>query len=104
MLLTTQVRLEAVGRSGMGDPTCEPSKLQMAAPRLSVFPKCYFDLLCRGEMDYVQWIRAAAALGAEGIEHYDGFFRSFAAADVDPVTKAIAETGQVSSMVCFSPD
>ena len=73
-------------------------------PGVSVFPKCYFDLLCRGEMDYVQWIRAAAALGAEGIEHYDGFFRSFDAAGVDPVVEAMAETGQATSMLCFSPD
>jgi sugar phosphate isomerase/epimerase len=73
-------------------------------PRVSVFPKCYFDLLCRGEMDYVQWIRSAAALGADGIEHYDGFFRSFDAAGVDPVVEAMAETGQATSMLCFSPD
>lgn len=76
----------------------------MSIPRLSVFPKCYFDLLCRGEMDYRQWIRSAATLGAEGIEHYDGFFRSFEPADVDPIVKTMAETGQVSSMLCFSPD
>ena len=42
-----------------------------------MFPKCYFDALVRGEMDYVAWIRAAAALGGDGLEHYDGFFRSF---------------------------
>jgi sugar phosphate isomerase/epimerase len=76
----------------------------VAEPRVSVFPKCYFDLLCRGEMDYVQWIRSAATLGAEGIEHYDGFFRGFGAADVDPVLEAMTDTGQVSSMLCFSPD
>ena len=55
-------------------------------------------------MDYVEWIRSAASLGAEGVEHYDGFFRSFSAADVDPVVEALAETGQTSSMLCFSPD
>jgi len=55
-------------------------------------------------MDYVQWIRSAAALGGEGIEHYDGFFRSFDAAGVDPVVEAMAETGQATSMLCFSPD
>jgi sugar phosphate isomerase/epimerase len=74
------------------------------APRVSVFPKCYFDLLCRREMEYVEWIRSAATLGAEGVEHYDGFFRSLAAADVDPIVKAMADTGQSSSMLCFSPD
>jgi sugar phosphate isomerase/epimerase len=73
-------------------------------PRVSVFPKCYFDLLCRGEMDYVGWIRSAATLGAEGVEHYDGFFRSARDTDVDPVISAMADTDQVSSMLCFSPD
>jgi sugar phosphate isomerase/epimerase len=73
-------------------------------PRISVFPKCYFDPLVSGEMDYLGWIRSAPALGGEGVEHYDGFFRSFASADVDPVIAAVAETGQVSSMLCFSPD
>ena len=76
----------------------------MTTPRISVFPKCYFDALVSGEMDYLEWIRSAPALDGEGIEHYDGFFRSFAAADVDPVVRAMAETGQVSSMLCFSPD
>ena len=73
-------------------------------PRISVFPKCYFDLLCSGEMDYVGWIESAATLGADGVEHYDGFFRSFADADVDPAIAAMRRTGQVSSMLCFSPD
>jgi sugar phosphate isomerase/epimerase len=76
----------------------------MIAPRLSVFPKCYFDHLCRGEMDYVEWIRSAATLGAQGVEHYDGFFRSYDPADVEPIVAAMAETNQVSSMLCFSPD
>ena len=75
-----------------------------AAPRISVFPKCYFDELCRGEMDYVAWIRSAGTLGGEGLEHYDGFFRSLRPADVDPAIAVMAETGQVSSMLCFSPD
>ena len=75
-----------------------------ARPRISVFPKCYFDRLCRGDMDYLEWIRSAATLGAEGLEHYDGFFRSAHDADIDPAISVMAETGQVSSMLCFSPD
>jgi len=55
-------------------------------------------------MEYVAWIRSAATLGAEGLEHYDGFFRSVRPADVDPAISVMAETGQVSSMLCFSPD
>jgi sugar phosphate isomerase/epimerase len=73
-------------------------------PRISLFPKCYFDTLVSGEMDYVSWIRSAATLDGEGLEHYDGFFRSFRDEDVEPILAAMAETGQVSSMLCFSPD
>ncbi len=73
-------------------------------PRISVFPKCYFDDLCQGRMDYLDWLRQSATLGAEGVEHYDGFFRSFDAAGVDPVLRVLAETGQPSSLLCFSPD
>jgi sugar phosphate isomerase/epimerase len=73
-------------------------------PAISVFPKCWFDELCRGERDYVAWIRQAPVLGGEGIEHYDGFFRSFLPEDIDPVVRALEETGQPSSMLCFSPD
>lgn len=75
-----------------------------ARPRISVFPKCYFDELVSGQMDYLAWLRDAATLGAEGVEHYDGFFRSFDDAGVAPVLKTLRETGQVSSLLCFSPD
>jgi len=73
-------------------------------PAISVFPKCYFDQLVSGEMSYVSWLESAVTLGGDGIEHYDGFFRSFAAADVDPALEAMKRTGQRSSMLCFSPD
>ena len=35
-------------------------------PRISIFPKCYFDELVRGERDYVQWIHDAADAGRRG--------------------------------------
>ena len=73
-------------------------------PRLSVFPKCWFDDFVAGTRDYRAWIRDAPSLGGEGIEHYDGFFRSFAPADVDPIVEAQAATGQPTSLLCFSPD
>jgi sugar phosphate isomerase/epimerase len=74
------------------------------SPRISVFPKCYFDELVDGRMSFEGWIRDAATLGGEGVEHYDGWFRSFEPAHVDPIIKAMEETGQVTSMLCFSPD
>jgi sugar phosphate isomerase/epimerase len=76
----------------------------MSIPLISVFPKCYFDELVSGQMDYVAWIHDAATLGGEGVEHYDEFFPSYDAKDVDPVLAAMAETNQVTSMLCFSPN
>jgi sugar phosphate isomerase/epimerase len=64
----------------------------------------WFDDFVAGTRDYLAWIREAPSLGGEGIEHYDGFLRSFDAADVDPVIAALADTGQPTSLVCFSPD
>jgi sugar phosphate isomerase/epimerase len=73
-------------------------------PRISVFPKCYFDDLYQRRLAYTDWIRQAATLEAEGLEHYDGFFPSLDDAGVEPVRQALAETGQISSLLCFSPD
>jgi sugar phosphate isomerase/epimerase len=73
-------------------------------PRISVFPKFHFDELVSGEGSFEQWIRDAAALGGEGIEHYDGFFRSLLPADVDPIARLVESVGQRTSMICFSPD
>lgn len=74
--------------------------MERVQPRISVFPKCYFDQLCRGDMEYAAWIESAATLGAEGLEHYDGFIRR----SPDDVVALMAGTGQTSSMLCFSPD
>ena len=73
-------------------------------PSISVFPKYQFDELVAHRVSFEQWIQEAAGLGGEGIEHYDGFFASLADADVDPIAHAIRETGQVTSLIFFSPD
>jgi sugar phosphate isomerase/epimerase len=73
-------------------------------PRICVFPKCWFDELVDGRRSFADWIRDAATLGGEGIEHYDGFFRSLAPEDVNPIADLLEETGQTTSMICFSPD
>jgi sugar phosphate isomerase/epimerase len=74
----------------------------MIQPRISVFPKCWFDDFVEGKRDYLQWIRDAARLGGEGIEHYDGFMHGDA--EIAAAVRACDETGQPSSMLCFSPD
>ena len=76
----------------------------MPAPRISVFPKCYVEDLVAKRRSYINWIHDAATLGGEGVEHYDEFFVSYDEADVAPILEAMAETGQISSMLCFSPD
>lgn len=76
----------------------------MNQPRISVFPKCYFDELYTRRRDYLDWLRQAATLGAEGVEHYDGFFASLDEAGVAPVRRTLEETEQISSLLCFSPD
>ncbi|AMY09881.1 hydroxypyruvate isomerase [Luteitalea pratensis] len=73
-------------------------------PRISVFPKCYFDELCAGRMDYLQWLRDAKGLGGEGIEHYDGFLAPLGPDGAARVCEVMEETGQASSLLCFSPD
>ena len=81
-------------------------------PRICVFPQCYFDELFEGRRDYLEWLRQAATLGAEGVEHYDGFFRHVAGGvggagrvdAIEAVRRVLAETGQRSSLLCFSPD
>jgi sugar phosphate isomerase/epimerase len=76
----------------------------MSSPRISVFPKCWFDDFVNGTRDYVAWLREAPSLGGEGVEHYDGFLKSFEPKDVEPIVAALAETGQPTSLLCFSPD
>lgn len=78
--------------------------MNQSKPGISIFPKCYFDALVTGEMDYIEWIHRARALGAEGLEHYDGFFKHLAPERIGEVVDAMAETGQITSMLCFSPD
>ncbi len=73
-------------------------------PSISVFPKFQFDELVAGQAPFAQWIRDAAGLGGEGIEHYDGFFRTLMPADVDPIARAVEAAGLRTSMICFSPD
>ena len=85
-------------------PDVRKLAVAMARPRISVFPKCYVDELVAGRRNYIAWIHDAATLGGEGVEHYDEFFPSYDERDVAPVMDAMAATGQISSMMCFSPD
>ena len=73
-------------------------------PKVSAFPKCYIETISSGEMDLFEWIEMSKALGAEGLEMYDRFFRSEEASYRKRVRDAIEGTGQACSMLCVSPD
>ncbi|MCZ7644171.1 MAG: sugar phosphate isomerase/epimerase [Planctomycetota bacterium] len=75
-----------------------------AAPRLSTFPKCWLDQIVSREKDLFEWIEESATLGAEGCEMYDRFMASDEPAYLAKVRRAIEKTGQVVSLMCFSPD
>jgi hypothetical protein len=65
-------------------------------PQTSVFPRRSSDALYSSKRDYLDWLRQAA-LGAEGVEHDDGFFHAFEESDLTPIEKVLQETGQGSS-------
>lgn len=93
---------ELAGKVAPAEPSAVDAR--RGAPRISVFPKCWFDDFLRGERDYVLWVHQAKELGAEGLEHYDGFFFGYEPERVQPVLEAQREEGLPTSMLCFSPD
>ena len=75
-------------------------------PRISsVFPKCYFDDFVAGTRDYLAWIRDAPTLGGEG---HRALRRLLPHRSTPPTSirssRRMAETGQPTSLLCFSPD
>jgi len=76
----------------------------MNAPKISTFPKCWLEKIVAREMSLFEWIEISATLGAEGCELYDAFLESFEPAYLARVCKAIEQTGQAISLMCFSPD
>jgi sugar phosphate isomerase/epimerase len=73
--------------------------------KIAAFPKCYIEDICvRHTMDLFQWIAMAPALGAEGLELYEGFLASSDDAYLDSVGEALASAGFVMPMLCCSPD
>ncbi len=45
--------------------------------KISAFPKCYLEAIAQDRtMTLFDWIAMAPALGAEGLELYDGFLTS----------------------------
>ncbi len=73
--------------------------------KISAFPKCYIDdIALHRTMTVFDWIGMAGALGAEGLEMYDGFFTSLDSAYLDSVGEALSRAGFAMPMLCCSPD
>ncbi|HHY58450.1 MAG TPA: TIM barrel protein [Chloroflexi bacterium] len=73
--------------------------------QIAAFPKCYLDdISLHRTMTVFDWIEMSRALGAEGLEMYEGFFTSLDDAYIDRVGEAIAATGCAMPMLCCSPD
>ncbi len=76
----------------------------MARPHLAVFPKGYFEELCRGERSIYSWIDEAAELPIEGIEMYPDFYPQSDEASVRAVYDYARNRGLAVPMLCTSPD
>ncbi len=73
-------------------------------PRLSAFPKGFFDALVARRMSLAEWIEGAATLGVDGIEFYPAFLESFDAAYLKQVREMALGLGLAIPMMCHSPD
>ena len=76
----------------------------MTRPRLAVFPKGYFDQLCRGERSIYSWIDEAAELPVQGIEMYPDFYPDTADKTVHQIYDYARNRGLAIPMLCSSPD
>jgi sugar phosphate isomerase/epimerase len=73
--------------------------------KISAFPKCYLDdISLHRTMSVFDWIEMAKALGAEGLEMYEGFFTSLTEDYIDRVGEAIHRAGFEMPMLCCSPN
>lgn len=72
--------------------------------KIAAFPKCYIEDIVQGSMSVFDWIDMSKALGADGLEMYNGFFVSLDDVYLDSVGEAIRKAGFVMPMLCVSPD
>jgi sugar phosphate isomerase/epimerase len=73
--------------------------------KIAAFPKCYLEQIASGDsMSVFDWIEMAKQLDCDGLEMYDGFFRSLESSYLDSVGEAIHSAGYAMPMLCCSPD
>ena len=72
--------------------------------KIAAFPKCWLEQISTGQMSVFDWIGTAKQLDADGLEMYEGFFKSLQADYLDSVGEAIRSAGFEMPMLCCSPD
>ena len=73
--------------------------------QIAAFPKCYIEAIAEHKtMTLDDWINMAPALGAEGLELYDGFLANNDASYLTEVRDKIHAAGFHMPMLCCSPD
>jgi sugar phosphate isomerase/epimerase len=74
-------------------------------PRIAAFPKGFFQqLLDRTEWVLVDWIRAAASLGLDGVELYPAFLDGQDVPYLARLRNLAEAVGLSLPMMCASPD
>lgn len=72
--------------------------------KISAFPKCYLTEISEGRMSVFDWIGMAKSLDADGLEMYEGFFKSLDSEYLEELGEAIDAAGFAMPMLCCSPD
>ena len=83
----------------------EPVNPRKTTMKIAAFPKCYIEAIAQHHtMTLFDWIDMAPALGAEGLELYDGFLQSAEPDYLREVHDKIHAAGCQMPMLCCSPD
>lgn len=88
-----------------GETLKRPVTPQKKTMNIAAFPKCYIEAIAQHQtMTLFDWIEMAPALGAEGLELYEGFLQSTDPDYLQKVHDKIHTAGFQMPMLCCSPD
>lgn len=76
----------------------------MAWPKIGLMPRCYLQEIAEGRMKLLDWLEAAVALGPEGHELHEAFFRGRPTSYAREVRHRAAALGTPVVSLCFAPD
>ncbi|GAB1360509.1 sugar phosphate isomerase/epimerase [Porphyromonadaceae bacterium] len=71
---------------------------------LAAFPKCWIENISSRQMALEDWIETSAQLGADGLELYSLFLRSYESEYLTSIRRRVESLGMTIPMMCYSPD